>query len=464
MADGSDALVRGVRKLFRELPKQSALRRPLSRILLDELSDEQLHGLDLGINEETVKRYRSSPADLTPLLAKRYKVDHEVNASFDVREKAAEEWIVSKCGVTQSGRVRTVFKTELAFNQLFCRYQDEVADSKYVSINIFARIAKRRHVHFGVGAVDTMTCVNCRDWVADIENLEDELLGDIALKRRRKLDAELKAATEKLHQHHEALIRQRRTWSSDLDDVQRNAKLLLCVVDFSTFALMDRKTTSVFCVVVIDNVNGSVRRRYYDFVDVHLSGRKRDIVFFAISVLLKQRDAFMAGQHVRLWSDAGSGDFRNAPCLYSCLQLNTISNGIVFESFSFFGARHGWNDCDRHFGTGKQVISRWLVTEASRDNALTLDVAKCAEILASLQNTIVLICTKAVIAGADHEAISGLTKNYYFRFVDAKTAHVAMFSDEKEFVAVAFRSGRMMRAEEAKVCARARKLRTTKTK
>jgi hypothetical protein len=62
-----------------------------------------------------------------------------VNTAFVKREEVATDWVVAECGVTQSGRVRTVFKTELSFNQLFQRYQDSVGKGDQVSVNIFAR-------------------------------------------------------------------------------------------------------------------------------------------------------------------------------------------------------------------------------------------------------------------------------------------------------------------------------------
>jgi len=173
--------------------------------------------------------------------------------------------------------------------------------------------------------------------------------------------------------------------------------------------------------------------------------------------LLYLKGVFADGQRVRLWADAGSGDFRNAPCLYSCLQLNAVCHGIVFEGFNFFGARHGWNDCDRHFGTGKQALSPWLVEEASRNKELTLDVSKCGQILAGLHNTTVWEVTKSEISGADHPPIKGLTKHYCFRFVDSTTAQMSMFSDEKSSKTVSFINGKMLPSKEAQLKAKARK-------
>ena len=116
--------------------------------------------------------------------------------------------------------------------------------------------------------------------------------------------------------------------------------------------------------------------------------------------------------------------------LFSCNSL--FCAGIAFESFNFFGARPGWNNfCDRHFGNAKQALSRWLVEEASQNKTLTLDVRKCGEILAAMPNTTVLEITTPFIAGAEQQSIKGLTKHYCFRFIDAQTAGVAMFSDDE---------------------------------
>jgi len=450
------ALVAGVRRLFALLPPQSAFRRPLSRILLDDLSLDEVCQLDLGVNEETLRRYRNADYDTESLLSKRIRVDAVTNAAFAQREKLAACWIDGECGVTQSGRVATVFKTEMTFSRLFALYQDRVPRADQVSVNVFARLAKHAHVHFGVGAVDTMTCVLCRDLAAEQDHLEEQLQECNKIRARKRLQDQLDAVTQQLATHQEALERQRHAWKSDLNDVMQSKMLVLCVLDFSTFELMDRKTTSVFCVVVVDSANGVLRRRYIDFVDVHLKGRKRDMVFYAMTMLFRQQ-VFAPGQRVRLWSDAGSSDFRNASCLYSFLQLNSVCTGIAFESFNFFGARHGWNDCDRHFGNAKQALSRWLVEEASQNKTLTLDVRKCGEILAAMPNTTVLEITNASIAGAEQQSIKGLTKHYCFRFVDAQTAGVAMFSDETSVEFVSFPDGQMLSPSAAQASAKRRK-------
>ncbi len=180
-------MVDGVRRLFGVLPRQSALRKPLVRVLLDPLSLEEVRLLDLPLKEETVKRYRSEGVDLAPLLVKRRNVASVSNKAFDKRKVDADTWIVNECGLTQSGRERGVFKTELGFNGLFRRYCSEARDADHVSVNVFARLVKERHVHFSVGAVDTMTCVVCRDLGSQLEELETNLLGKMTDRRRKQL-------------------------------------------------------------------------------------------------------------------------------------------------------------------------------------------------------------------------------------------------------------------------------------
>ena len=446
-----------IRGTFAALPKQSALRRPLVRMMLDGLTDEQLAGLDLPLKTETVRRYRNEEVDMEAFLAKRRHVEKVTNEAFERKLEKARTWVTNKCGITPSGRTMTTHKTELVLHQLFERYQKEVAAADQVSINPFGRVTKELHVHFGVGPVDTMTCVICREWGEDVVDLETRLLTEVNPNARRPLEKKLRELAAKLEDHQKALKRQRRAWEADLNEVQHDPNLVLCVVDFSTFELMDRKQTSVLCVVVVD-AEGEIRRRYFDFVDVKLSGRKRDGVFFALSFLY-QEGVFSQGQRVRLWSDAGSGDFRNAPCLFSFLQLNSVCKGVTFESFNYFGARHGWSDCDRHFGTAKNKITRWLVEEASSDRSLLLDVLQCAKILAGLENTEVFGCSKTPIDGVEHPSIKGLTKNYSFRFVNATTAAVALYtdSDETQRHNVQFGEGRFLPFAEAKKSASLRK-------
>ena len=180
------------------------------RVLLDSLDMTDLSSLKLPLNRETVKRYRNEHYDVTPLLAKRRSVAGVTNTAFVEREKVAEDWVVNECGVTQSGRVRTVFKTELCFTGLFRRYQGAVLEQDQVSVNVFARVTKRKHVHFGVGPVDTMSCILCREWRATLDDLQSDLLQeDISNRRRNNLLVRVDEVTRKVEQHEAAMVRQR---------------------------------------------------------------------------------------------------------------------------------------------------------------------------------------------------------------------------------------------------------------
>ncbi len=150
-----------------------------------------------------------------------------------------------------------------------------------------------------------------------------------------------------------------------------------------------------------------------------MPGRKRDMVYFALTLLFN-RGVFGSFKRVRVWSDAGSSDFRNAPCLYSFLLLNEVCNGLRFESFNFFGARHGWNDCDRHFGVGKQALDEWMVEVTSFLKELTLDVSVCAQLLSRLRRTSVFVCTKSKVYGIMDKGVKNLTNHYCFRATDSQ--------------------------------------------
>jgi hypothetical protein len=52
-----DALSAGVHSLFALLPQQSALRKPLCRLLLDGLSLDEVRDLNLPLKESTIKQY-----------------------------------------------------------------------------------------------------------------------------------------------------------------------------------------------------------------------------------------------------------------------------------------------------------------------------------------------------------------------------------------------------------------------
>lgn len=450
-------LTLGVRNLFSLLPRQSSLRGPLVRVLLDQVRLEKVQELNLPLKIETVKRYRAEEVDISALLVKRRKVSGNLSKDFLLKERLASEWIVDECGITQSGRKRRVFKTPLRFTGLFRQYQDQLKEQA-VSINIFARLAKQHHVHFRVGAVDTMTCVNCRGWKSEMESVEVKLGNKLLHPAvRTRLKNELTALGAQLESHVNAFLVQFRCWKSDLECLFVNTDLCLMVVDFSTFELMDRKTTSVFCATLVFSVNGKIRREYFDFVDVLLSGRKRDMFYFAVT-LLYNRGVFANFKRVRIWSDAGSSDFRNAPCLYSFLILNEVCKSVRFESFNFFGARHGWNDCDRHFGVGKQALDNWMVEVASFHKELLLDVSVCASLLSKLRRTCVFVCTKSKIHGIMHKGVKNLTNHYCFRATDCpRVISACSFSDSVDGQDFSLEEGYIVKPSDADAEAKKRK-------
>lgn len=408
----------GVKRVFEALPEQSSARKVLVRLLLDDLSLDEVRSLQLhGVAVSSVDRYRREEVDLTPLLSKRRKVQRTVEGTWEIEKRSedAATWLKENYGKTRSGRILTVLKTELNFWNLFKKYHAEV--KMPLSINLFAKVCKKSHVHFGVGIVSTMSCVLCRKWRADIRTYEDKLLlTDLTDLQRKRAETDLADVKKKLDDHIFELVTQTKAWRADVEAVQRDPGLALVVLDYTTLELFDRKTASMLGVMVLrGSPLGGVSREYYDFVDVKLSGRKRDGLFFALTMLVQQR-AFEGITHARIWSDSGANDFCNAPCIYSFTQVNACCKGLLFfESMNFFAARHGWSDCDRHFSHCKQQMSMWMMNQATNNLSLSLDVTTAAQIFVDrLSNTHVSVVTKCRPSGALHGPLKGLTKNYSF--------------------------------------------------
>jgi hypothetical protein len=87
---------------------------------------------------------------------------------------------------------------------------------------------------------------------------------------------------------------------------------------------------------------------------------------------------------------------------------------------NFFAARHGWSDCDRHFGSAKRHISKWMMTTATRKPELTLDVHICHRLIAELPNSMSILCSSAKVTGVLHESVKGLTAHYCFKATQKK--------------------------------------------
>lgn len=418
MEDIEDRLKLGVKRLFSYLPEQSSLRKVLVRVLLDDLTLEEVGSLQLeGVAVSSVDRYRRDDVDLTLLRTKRRKVQETAEGTREIakRRESAATWLKENCGKTRSGRILTVQKTELNFWSLFQKYQAEV--EKPLSINLFGKVCKEHHVHFGVGIVSTMSCILCRKWGADIEKYEDKLLRkDLSDWQRKHAETKLGEVNSKLENHLFELVTQTRAWKRDLETLMHDVGLALVVLDYTTLDLFDRKKASMLGVVVLrGSPLGGVIRKYYDFVDVKLSGRKRDGLFFALTFLYRQ-GAFNGISRARIWSDSGANDFCNAPCIYSFTQVNVFCQDVFFESMNFFAARHGWSDCDRHFSNCKQQMSKWMMKQATKNRNLNLDVKTAAQIFVNrLSRTQAFVMTKVTPSGALHATLKGLTKNYSFR-------------------------------------------------
>lgn len=71
-----------------------------------------------------------------------------------------EEWLLETTGKTKSGRMRDVRTTQFNFLGLFELHQEKCATP--ISINPFARLCNKLHIHFGIGTVDVYTCEACR--------------------------------------------------------------------------------------------------------------------------------------------------------------------------------------------------------------------------------------------------------------------------------------------------------------
>lgn len=460
-------LAAGMQRLFGVLPAQSAFRKPLAQLLLADLTVAEIEGLDLpGLSSSTAERYLRDSVDVTELQRKRRRVIQTPSIEDQSRIQRVRQWLLDNFGVTQSGRILTVLKTEMRLTALFHRYVNEVP--KPISINRFHGVCKLMHVHFGVGAVDTMSCVLCRDWKSQLEALQSRLdSGTCSTVISKRLQKEMKRLEDDLRSHEEAFVKQLRSWQHDVETTRSDLTLCLVVLDFSTFDLMDRKTTSVLSLMVLRcDKDRNITRSYFDFVDLPISGRKRDASYFALTGLWS-RGVFKGIQRVRLWADAGSGDFRNAPGLYGFVQLEKVCVGVTFESFNFFGARHGWSDVDRHFGNAKKHIDCWMANEATRDLSLKLDVAMCCRLLAQMPQCIAFRCSNVKVFGLVADSVPGLIQHYSFRRISrTNSLRACKYSSDSDDSGKIFdlSHGSFVSAADAAALASARKQKTKQIK
>lgn len=394
--------------LISQLPHHSALKWPLMYHLLRGVDVHTLaKALDMPLN--TVKRYvRHVPDQAVLFLAEKPHVKRPRGGDSAGLE-AAQAWLREECGTTQSGRTLVVKRTPLTRTGLHQEYCSRTGNA--IGWTLFMRACVLERVHFRVGPVDAFTCVLCRQWESDIEKLNEEDSPRAEKERSRLL---------RLQADHVALLsKQRDAYLKDLERVRESGKFVVITLDFSSITLMGRDYVSDLGVVVCKRgSSGDISRSYHDLIGLQASGRRRDVVFYLFRFLLDQ-GVLKTGYTYCVWTDSGSSDFHNAGALFGFAFAAHLlqEKGIVLESFNFFGARHGWNDADRHFGAISRTIDHWLAYDAPNDLSLHLDVEQLMRLLRDenrIKNTTPHDCRHVQFPGIDYNSVAGLTACFSF--------------------------------------------------
>ena len=267
----------------------------------------------------------------------------------------------------------------------------------------------RRPLHIEFSAVDSMTCVQCRSWRARLEELEVED-SKKACEERSKLEYVLE-------DHANARAQQRRSHDEHEGRVLSEESFAMLTMDGSTKELMNRGKVHIVNVTLCERHEDgtSLKRSYFDFYRLPLSGRKRDALYYVLSYMF-QNDLCSA-KRVVVWADAGSSDFHNAPAMYSFVRLANYCapRGIVLESLNFFAVRHGWSDCDRHFGKIEQSITQWYSDVAPKCKGLFLDVDLLRKLTEEkLRNTRTFDCQSVHVIGTVCPPVPSLNAFYSF--------------------------------------------------
>lgn len=360
------------------------------------------------MNENTVKTYLESPGDESLLLrTQNPRAPDEKRSRIQHSADQAREWIVATCGKTQSGRAAEVRKTPRSVSRLWRTYREKHVNG--VSYTVFERLCHEEHVHFGVGKVDSMTCVQCRAWNARLQELEDCDGADEVAERDELMKL--------IRDHERSISKQREAHWADLDRVLSDDSFGIITVDFSKFETMDRGGVRVLCAVLTHRCEDgtSHERTYIDFLDLQCSKRRRDTVAWLL-IELKQKGLLQAKEYV-MWSDAGTSDFHNAPAVFA---FNEIANhfrdngGPNLASMNFFASRHGWSDCDRHFGAVKRKVNAWYANEAPEDIAQMLDFHQLTKFLQEMRNTTPIDCRNVRLQGVVCDSVPLLTIRHCF--------------------------------------------------
>lgn len=389
----------------------------------------------------TVKAYLGSSGDDSVLNLKQ-KPDVKRARTAGLEERA-RDWIVDTCGKTESGRTADVRKTPRSATTLWQKYREEHPGG--LSYLPFLALCKEESVHFGVGKVDAMTCVQCREWSSRIVELEGETEKE-SVAERAKLE-------RLLRDHETSIFKQRQAHWADQDRVRRDPTFGMLTLDFSSYETMDRGKVRVLDVVIThQSEDGASLERYYvDFLALPCSKRRRDCVQWVL-VELQRMGLLTKGEYV-VWSDAGTSDFHNAPAIFAFNEIAKLfkkKKWATLSAMCFFASRHGWSDCDRHFGAVKRKIQAWYATEAPEDKALMLDFAQILKFLQEMHNTTPSDCSNVQLDGVVCDSVPGLTALYCFRPIyDGDSAVNASPYTDSAFGHVVKLSGKFVTYSEA---------------
>lgn len=384
----------------------NSLRRPVAHILgrgLSETEAGRIFGKDAAA---TITRYARASREDAQLHRLTERTQHSTTPGevqvhhqrSQQEEKAALEWIRTTAGVTQSGRTRNVLKsprTQLGFFEQYVRE----APSPHLGKDKFFAVCHQLHVHFHVGAVGFMSCVVCRDLKARIDGHMEVLatgFGDEAT--AQECETAIEDLQRQLDDHVQQFISQRATYRQQVEGLVANSATAVVVVDYSTFGLMARDTVKVLGATVIRAVNGAVERHYYDFVGLPVRGRPCDGLSYSLEVL-RCKNCLAGVTVIHCWADAGTNDFRNNATLLSLRHMVQGTFANVSVTLNYFGPRHGWSDCDRHFGAAKRHVEKWMRDVATTDVSVQLDVACLLDRLGELSNTTPYDCRPVHVPG-----------------------------------------------------------------
>jgi hypothetical protein len=390
-------LLNNSRQLLSCLGSNTPLKKPLVQALTKDLSYKEAKFLFGNVvKESTLERYmRDENGDWKGVFAlsthsaagRKIERSRKKNLKDDARK-----WIVESSGVTASGKTKTKKSTtmeEFGFYECYLKQNDN--GEELLCHETFSKLCKQLHVHFKVGATDFMTCVKCRTLRYEIKRCIES---NSSLKKKLQLEKELQ-------QHEQMFVQQKKMYDLHLSRLLSEETITaLFVVDYSTFQLMERLKVKVLCVVKIQkDDSGSLRRSYFDLFGLPLTGRPSDGLLFAFELL--EREGILDGlQGVHIWSDAGGGDFHNNSAILAfSLFRNRVKDDCSWD-LNFFGPRHGWSDCDRHFGSSKVHVQKYLRDIASSDNSENLTVEKLLELQRGISRTTVFDCRKCKVIGA----------------------------------------------------------------